>query len=164
MAVRVAAIIAKEYPEMHMVMAGYDRGSLAMVQQLAKDLGVADKIDFPGYINNQQKNEYAAELDIYICTNRVDNAPVTFIEMMALGLPIVSVNVGGIPFLLKEEVNGLMVDLDDDDAMAKRIISIINQPYLGRELASNARQFAKRFGEKPVLEKWKVVLKRLGYK
>jgi glycosyltransferase involved in cell wall biosynthesis len=163
MAVRVAAILAKKYEDFRMVMAGYDRGSLELVKQLAKDLGVQDKIEWPGYISNEQKNKYASKLDIYICTNRIDNAPVSFIEMMALGLPIVSVNIGGIPYLLKEGSNGLMVNLDDDAAMAEKIVSIIEQPRLGERLAANGKEFVKSFGETPVLAKWEGLFKRLGY-
>ena len=81
--------------------------------------------------------------------------------MMAMGLPIVSVNIGGIPFLIKDEKNGLLVNLDDDEAMATRIISVIEQPALGKKLVKNALQFSKQFGEEPVIEKWKKVFKEL---
>lgn len=161
MAVRVGAILAKKYPLFKMVMAGYDRGSLQMVQQLAHELKVQDKIDFPGYISNEQKNKYAKELDIYICTNRIDNAPVSLIEMMALGMPVVSVNTGGIPYLVSNGENGLLVNLDDDEAMAKCIMSIIDKPELGRQLANNGLAFTKQFGEAAVLEKWKKVFEEL---
>jgi glycosyltransferase involved in cell wall biosynthesis len=164
MAVRVAALLSKKYSNFKMVMAGYDRGSLELVKQLAKDLLLEDKIELPGYISNKQKNEYASDYDIYICTNRIDNAPVSFIEMMALGLPVVSVNIGGIPFLLEEGNNGLMVNLDDDAAMAEKISNIIEQPETGQRLAANGKEFAKRFGETPVLEKWKTLFQELGYK
>jgi glycosyltransferase involved in cell wall biosynthesis len=163
MAIRVAAILSRKYVDLQLVMAGYDKGSMTMVKQLATDLNVYDKIEFPGYINNDQKNKYANDLDIYICTNRIDNAPVSFIEMMAMGLPVVSVNTGGIPYLLQEKVNGLMVDLDDDDAMANKISSIIEQPELGKRLAMNGQQFAQQFGEKPVLAKWQNIFERLSH-
>lgn len=162
MAVRVAAILSKKYNDFFMVMAGYDMGSLAMVKQLAEELNVLDKIEFPGYISNKQKNMYAADLDIYICTNRIDNAPVSFIEMMAMGLPVVSVNVGGIPYLLQDDYNGLMVDLDDDDAMANKIISIIEQPEAGKRFAANGLEFSKQFGEEPVLTKWESLFGKLN--
>jgi glycosyltransferase involved in cell wall biosynthesis len=162
MGVRVAAILAKKYVDFRMVMAGYNRGSLELVTGLAKELNIADKIEFPGYISLGQKNVYADELDIYICTNRIDNAPVSFIEMMALGLPVVSVNVGGISHLIKNGSNGLLVNLDDDEAMANCITSIIEQPQLGRQLVKNGREFSKQFDEKPVFEKWQKVFNQLG--
>ncbi len=162
MAVRVAALLAKRYADFSMVMAGYDRGSLAMVQQLAKQLQVDDKISFPGYITNEQKNKYAEELDIYICTNRIDNAPVSLIEMMAMGLPVVSVNTGGIPFLVTHQYNGLLSELDDDIGMVNNISRLVDNAAFTKTLVDNGRHFAAQFGEAAVIEKWKGVFKELG--
>lgn len=161
MAVRVGGLLARKYPGFKMVMAGYDRGQLPMLKQLAAQLNISDRIEFPGYISQQQKDKFADMYDIYICTNRIDNAPVSFIEMMAMGLPIVSVKVGGIPYLLQEGYNGLMVELDDDEAMANAIGSIVNDPSKGRELAKNGLNFSKQFDAEPVLEKWRAVFKEL---
>jgi glycosyltransferase involved in cell wall biosynthesis len=161
MAVEVAAILVKKYPELRMVMAGHDRGSLTAVKQLIDKYNLHTNIELPGYITNQQKNVYAGELDMYICTNRVDNAPVSFIEMMALGLPIISVNVGGIPYLVQDDVNELLVPPDDVMAMAEKIIGIIEQPGLGERLAANGGNYAKQFDEEPVLQKWLRVFEEL---
>lgn len=161
MAVRVGALLARKYSDFKMVMAGYDRGSMQMVKALAQRLNILDRIEFPGYITNEQKNRYAEEFDIYICTNRIDNAPVSLIEMMAQGIPIVTVNSGGIPYLVKDGFNGLMVELDDDAAMAERISAIIEQPELGQKLVQNGLIFSKQFGEQPVLEKWKNLFAQL---
>ncbi len=164
MAVRVAALLVAKYANLQMVMAGYDRGSLQMVKDLAVQLGISDKISFPGYISNQQKNSFASSLDIYICTNRVDNAPVSLVEMMALGLPVVAVKTGGIPYMVQHGHNGLLVDLDDDAAMADSISRIIDSPALGRQLVENGLQFSKQFGEPAVLHKWQSVFDQFGYK
>lgn len=163
MAVRITSLLSKKFLEMKMVIAGREDGSLKMITDLAKQLNVEHLIELPGYINNEDKNKYASECDIYICTNRIDNAPVSFIEMMALGLPVVSVNVGGIPYIVTDKENGLLVDLDDDKAMVESISLIIDQPLLGKELVANGLKFCKQFGEEPVLEKWREVLSKLNY-
>jgi glycosyltransferase involved in cell wall biosynthesis len=163
MAVRLAAILVKKYPDFKMVMAGYDHGSLNMVKKLAADLNVTDKIEFKGYIENDEKNKYAQSLDFYICTNRIDNAPVSFIEVMALGMPIITVNSGGIPYLVTHEENALMVNLDDDQAMADCISSAIDQPELGKRIVENGLKFSKQFDEEPVMKKWNELFSQLGY-
>ncbi len=161
MAVRVASILAKKYPDFRLVMAGYDRGALAMTKALATTLGVMDKIEFPGYITNEQKNQFAKELDFYICTNKIDNAPVSLIEMMALGMPVITVNSGGIPFLITDGYNGRMVNLDDDQAMANAIIDIIEDPMQGITITTNGLAFAHRFDETAVIEKWRTAFAEL---
>lgn len=163
MAVRVAAIMLKRYPDFKMVMAGHDKGSLQMVKDLAKTLQVEDKIIFQGYIQNDEKNKLAEELDFYICTNRIDNAPVSLTEVMALGMPIVTVNSGGIPFLVTHNENALMVPLDDDMAMADALSSIIENPELGYKLVKNGLEYSRSFGEEPVMKKWKNLFDQLGF-
>lgn len=163
MAVRLAAILSKKYRDFKMVMAGYDHGSLHMVKELAATLNVTDKIEFRGYIENDQKNKYAAELDFYICTNRIDNAPVSFIEVMALGLPIITVNSGGIPYLVTHNQSALIVKLDDDQAMADCISSVIERPELGQALVKNGLEFSKAFDEGPVMKKWNRLFNELGF-
>ena len=80
MAVRVGAILAKKYPDFKMVMAGYDRGSLEIVKKLARKLGIFIKSNFRVILITDRKEPYAAEFDIYICTNRIDNAPVLLLK------------------------------------------------------------------------------------
>lgn len=161
MAIRVAAILAAKYPDFKMVMAGHDKGALSMTRDLARKLNIADKVSFPGYISHITKNKLAADYDIYICTNRIDNAPVTFVEMMAMGLPIVSVNIGGIPYLITDNENGLLVNLDDDENMAAKVISLIEEPLLGKRLAANALVSSKKYDEAPVLNKWNSAFEEL---
>jgi glycosyltransferase involved in cell wall biosynthesis len=163
MAVRLAALLSKKYPDFKMVMAGYDHGSLTLTKDLANELNVSDKIEFKGYIENDAKNKYASDLDFYICTNRIDNAPVSFIEMMALGMPIITVNSGGIPYMVTHNENVLMVNLDDDQAMADCISSVIDQPAIGHRIVENAFQYSKQFGEEPVVKKWMDVFNELGF-
>lgn len=163
MAVRVAAILNKKYSDFSMVMAGHDRGSLQMVKDLCKSLHLSDKIQFYGYIDNDEKNKFARELDFYICTNRIDNAPVSLTEVMALGMPIVTVNSGGIPFLVTDKVNALMVDLDDDEAMANAIVSVVENPMKGNQLIQNGLSYSRQFGENAVMIKWNKLFHQLGY-
>ena len=143
-------------------MAGYDRGMLQQTKDFAAQLGLLDAVSFPGYISNEQKNRFARELDIYICTNKIDNAPISIIEMMALGMPIVTVDSGGIPFLVQHGHDCLMVRSGDSHAMAEKIVYLMNHPDVVQELAENARKSAKRFGEEAVMEKWEALFKQLS--
>ncbi|MBA4198262.1 MAG: hypothetical protein C0459_11980 [Chitinophaga sp.] len=154
MAVKVLSIIKKKYPEAIMMMAGRDDGLLNATQILAKELNVDSSITYPGYVSNQQKNEIAALYDIYICTNKIDNAPVSFIEMFCMGLPVVSVNSGGIPFLVNDNENALLVNYNDAEAMASKIEDLIENRVNSQQLIANALHTSKQFGEEAVLHKW----------
>ncbi len=161
MAIRVAALLAKKYRSFKMVMAG--KGIMENgIKQMALEYGLTDKIIFPGYISLQQKIAFSNEYDIYICTNSVDNAPVTFIEFMALGLPIVSTNAGGIPFIIKDGETGLLADVDDDAAMVEQIERLIEDSILSQKMIRNACEYAKQYDDRIVVEKWKEIFDRLS--
>lgn len=137
-------------------------GALAPTEELISNLKLTNKIELPGYLNNQQKNDYGRDYDIYVCTNRIDNAPVSIIEMMTLGLPVVSVNTGGLPYFIKNGDNGILVNLDDDIAMANAIVSVIESPNFGKQLVANAKKYAAQFAETPVISKWEEVFSKLN--
>lgn len=157
MAVQVVAELKKTYPNIYMVMAGHDRGMLKQTKELALQLGVSNNISFPGYVTNEQKNSFAQELDFYICTNQIDNAPVTLIEMMALGMPVITVDSGGIPYMITDGYNGMLVPYNNVAQMVDKITQIIQQPSLGMKLVANGQRYATQYGEEAVLKKWKLL-------
>ncbi len=162
MAVELAKILNQQYPELQMVMAGPDNGLLAATKKLTVESGLADKIFFPGYINLEEKMKYAEQYDFYISTNIIDNAPVSLIEFMAMGLPVISTNVGGIPDIIEDGKNGMLVDIKDVHAMAEKIIAIINDPITGSRIAENAFAYSRKYGEDIVLKKWQNLLENLS--
>ena len=108
MAIRVAERLANKFEDFQMVMAGKEGPLFSLMKKIVEEKGFTDKIIFPGYINMQEKIAFADQYGIYINTNRIDNAPVSVIEFMALGLPVVSVNIGGMPYIITHEKNGLL--------------------------------------------------------
>jgi glycosyltransferase involved in cell wall biosynthesis len=69
--------------------------------------------------------------------------PVTFLEQMALGLPIVAAAVDGIPFLVDDGENGLLVRSRDPAAYADAIRSLLGDPRLAARLSRNGREFVE---------------------
>jgi glycosyltransferase involved in cell wall biosynthesis len=115
-------------------MAGKDGPVLQATKDLVKEYGLEDRIIFPGYINMQQKQAFAKDYDIYLCTNKIDNTPVSLTEFMQFGLPIVSVNVGGIPYMIEDNVNGLLVNAGDYEAMFNKITLLIEDQTLAQSI------------------------------
>ncbi|MFZ1799383.1 MAG: glycosyltransferase family 4 protein [Chitinophagaceae bacterium] len=154
MAVELAMILRKKYADFKMVMAGADKGLLAEIQAMIEKENLQDVIELPGYINLEQKKAFANEYDIFISTNNIDNAPVSIVEFMAMGLPVISTNVGGIAYMIEDTINGLLVPQNDANAMAEKIIELIECPETATRIAGNAFIFSRKFDEDIVLEKW----------
>ncbi|MBN2117182.1 MAG: glycosyltransferase family 4 protein [Anaerolineales bacterium] len=162
MAVRVLAELLYQVPEVTLTMAGPDRGLLPTVQQLAQELGVSTRITFLGFLDEYGKIKAGQEHDIYLNTNQVDNMPVSVLEMGAMGLPIVATAVGGIPYLLEDGKDALLVPPNEPETMALAIYRILTEPALAQELSRNARKKVEQFDWSAVLPQWKQLFDTIG--
>jgi glycosyltransferase involved in cell wall biosynthesis len=161
MAIRVAKRLAGKFEQFQMVMAGKEGPLSSPIKKMVQEAGLYSKIIFPGYINLEEKTALAEQYDIYINTNKIDNAPVSVIEFMALGLPVVSVNVGGMSYLINHGQNGLLVNSDDDEQMFLQICRLVEEPDMARIICCNAFHYAKLYDEKNVFAKWQSILEEL---
>lgn len=157
MAIDVLAILKQRYPEkeIRLAMIGPDKdGSAQRTLDKAKAMGVDHLLEITGKLTKKEWKTKAADFDLFINTTNIDNNPVSVIETMGLGLPIVSTEVGGIPFLIAHGVNGFMVPANDPVAMANQLIAIIENPGLGMRVAETARREVEKLDWAVLKEKW----------
>jgi glycosyltransferase involved in cell wall biosynthesis len=159
MAIKVLQELIVRYPNAHLCMVGPDKdGSKKKCIELASELGVQKNVTFTGWMSKTDWHSLANKYDLFINTTDVDNTPVSVIEAMALGLPVISTEVGGIPYLLENEKDGILVSKGNVEQMASAISKIIENPDLGQRVASNARLKAETFDWEVVRNKWKKLL------
>ncbi len=127
-------------------------GTLTEVKTLAKNLGVTVK--FTGKLTKPEWTSLAKEYNIFINTTNFDNTPVSVMEAMALGLPVVSTNVGGMPYLITHEKDGLLVPPGDAAAMIAAVERLLNDKVLCRHIIDNARAKAESFDWSVIKKKW----------
>lgn len=163
MALQVVKILNAKGLRPMLYMAGQvkDDDLYSTLRKKVEEWQLEEQVVFTGYADHTMKLDLASKCDMYICTNKVDNAPVSVVEMMCLGLPVITTNVGGIPYLVKDGETGLLVNDDDAEAMAAAIEMIYSQPGLGKEIAGRAFLFSRRFNAEEVLEKWMQLFARL---
>jgi glycosyltransferase involved in cell wall biosynthesis len=162
MAVRVLALVRKAAPEATLVMAGGDKGLRAAVERLTEELGLAEAVRFPGFLEMDGKRREGDVAEIFLNTNRIDNQPVSVIEACAMGLPVVSTDVGGIPDLLEQEQTGLLVADGDVEGMAAAILRLLSDPALAGRLSRNGRRIAERSAVERLLPMWAEIFERLS--
>lgn len=131
-------------------------GSLKEVKQLVKQLDL--NVKFTGKLSKNEWIKLSKDYNIFINTTNFDNTPVSVIEAMALGLPVVSTEVGGLPYLVSHNEDGLLVPPNDVDAMIKAIIKLKEDQNLKNKLAINARKKVEKFDWKEVKVKWETLL------
>lgn len=157
---RAVALIAGRISAISVVMAGPDKGDGALERTMdtARSLGVAHLFRFPGGVPKADVPSVIASGDIFVNTSDIDNTPVSVTEAMACGVPIVTTAVGGIPDLLHDDREALLVPRDDAPALAAAIERLLHEPGLGTRLARAARTRAVAFGWDAVLPTWEALL------
>jgi len=159
MAVAVSEKLQQTHPNTTVLcMVGPEKdGSLRKCREYSKTNGL--DVQFTGKLTKDEWISLSNDYSIFINTSRFDNAPVSIIEAMALGIPIVSTNPGGIPFLIKHEKNGLLVNCDDTHAMVNAITRLVDNPEFAKKLAIQARKTAEQFDWQAIKEKWFEILR-----
>lgn len=158
MAIDVLQRLRHHYPDASLCMVGPDKdGSGELTKKYAEGLGLP--VTFTGRLTKKEWIALAQEYDIFINTTHFDNTPVSVMEAMALGLPVVTTNVGGIPFLLQDKEDALLIDDGDVEGMAKAIESLIQQPMEAQRIIRKARNQAQSWDWEIVKYQWKDLLK-----
>lgn len=158
MAVDVLVNLKNKFPQATLCMVGPDKdGSLQITKEYAKSLNV--DVEFTGKLSKEEWCKLADNFDIFINTTNFDNTPVSVIEAMCLGLPVVSTNIGGIPFLIEDNYTGLLVDLNDVQSMVSAIELLLVENELTMNLSKNGRLMAENFDWSRVKKEWINVLK-----
>ncbi|CAM4098274.1 glycosyltransferase family 4 protein [Gillisia limnaea] len=157
LALQTLEILLKDHPEAVLKMVGPDKdGSLSNCRKYAGERNLP--VTFTGKLKKQQWKVLASNCDIFLNTTHIDNTPVSVIEAMALGLPVVSTNVGGIPFLIEAGRTGMLVPPNNAEAMAKAVEYLMNNPEAAHAIATNARETAENFDWELIKHKWKELL------
>lgn len=159
LAPRVLAVLAREFRELRLTMIGPDKGdgSLQEARRVAAELGVERRIEFSGGIAKQAVPGWLNRGDLFLNTTNVDNMPVSVLEAMACGLAVVSTNVGGIPYLLHNDADALLVPPGDPDAMSAAVRRILTEPGLAAKLSRNGREQAEQCDWSAILPRWETI-------
>lgn len=120
-------------------------------RKLADKLGVADRIVFPGQVNNMPL--WYAAADIAVSSSRSEGLPFSIIEAMYAGLPVVVSEIKGHTDLIDNEQNGLLYSCDDVTGFTGQIIRLINNPDLAGRLGKAAKNTAADYSLEKVLPK-----------
>ncbi len=156
----IKALAELNIPEAKLCMVGpYSNEELQECEELSKKLQVTNKVTFKGRLTKKAWHKLAEEYDIFINTTTIDNTPISVMEAMALGLPVISTNVGGIPFLIDDNETGVLVSSNNHVAMANAVKKVIGNANATRSMCHNAYTKVAQYDWEIVKEQWKAILK-----
>lgn len=159
LAIEVAAELRKTYPDVKLTMVGPDKdGSLAICKERIAELRLEDTVELTGLLSRDEWVRLAASHDIFINTTDFDNLPVSVVEAMALGMPVISTKVGGVPYLIENGSDGFLVSKGSKSEFIAAINTLIGKPWVAEQISKRAREKAETFDRERVKVLWRELL------
>ncbi|NJW54029.1 glycosyltransferase family 4 protein [Salinimicrobium oceani] len=157
-ALKVLEILLPDYPKAELCMVGPAKDeSWKECIRYAKLHRLP--VRFPGRLSKREWVTMAEQFDIFLNTTNIDNTPVSVIEAMALGLPVVSTKVGGLPYLISADIDGVLVPPNDPERMAAAVKNLLQDPERALIRAQAARKKVEAFDWTRVKSLWHEILK-----
>jgi len=159
MAADVLEGLLHSHPDAELCMVGPDKdGSMEEFRDSIRVKGIEDHIRITGKLSKEEWISLSENYDFFINTTNIDNTPVSVIEAMALGMIVVSTDVGGMSYLVAKDEEALLVNIADSTSMLNVISDLIANPFIIPSLSSSARRKAESFDSKSVLMHWRKLL------
>ena len=147
------ARVADKFPEHKLVI--YGKGTLLEeLQSLAIELGVGDRVEFPGYVSDMP--ERLEKASMFVLSSDYEGMPNALMEAMASGLPCVSTDCGGggARFLIQNGDNGILIPQKDEVALASAMEKILSDETLAARLGENARKLQETLAPEKIYGEW----------
>jgi glycosyltransferase involved in cell wall biosynthesis len=133
-----AALIARGHDvSVHLIGDGAMREEL---EDQVERLALGEQVQFLGMRDDVP--QCLRELDIFVLPSRFEGLPLTVIEAMATGLPVVATNVGSMAELVEEGVNGFLVEPENPPVLANAIARLVSDERLRRQMGQQGRKMA----------------------
>lgn len=112
---------------------------------LLKERSLEKIIVFHGWVSGDQKAKLLSDCNAFILPSYYEGMPITILEAMSYGMPVISTCVGGIPEIVTEDVNGILVHPGDKDALRKAILKLAEDKILQQQMGEEAKKAARPF-------------------
>jgi glycosyltransferase involved in cell wall biosynthesis len=158
---RVIASLRSAIPDVQLVCAG--DGELEEVRRCAAELGIEDSVNLTGWIGTEDKARWLKRADVFVLPSYAEGLPMSVLEAMAAGMPVLASAVGGIPDVITDGVNGFL-SAPGDRAMVERLLRrlLLDAPLRAR-VGAAARETARlRFSSDKVLAQVDALYSGLG--
>jgi glycosyltransferase involved in cell wall biosynthesis len=149
---RAFAVIQRRHPDARLTVAGYGP-QRAELERLAEELKLR-QVEFVGRVPSDKMFELLDAADIYLNSPDVDNMPNSVLEAYAAGLPVVTTDAGGIPYIVRDGETGLMVGRDDADALAAAALRLLDDEQLATRIARGAHAECAKYSWANVRGEW----------
>lgn len=146
-------ILRASLPQVRMTVAG--SGPLREeLERLASELGVADAVEFCGRVERDAMASLYRDADVVVNPSLVDNMPNSVLEALASGVPVVSTNVGGVPYIVRDGATALLVPPRAPEELAAALRRVLEDATLAAALRQNGLRDVRQYAWPQVRDQW----------
>lgn len=157
--IRAMPRVVNELPEARLTIVG-DGEEHQRLESLVSQLELESRVTFAGISPHELIPQWMKTAEIFVHCSDNEGLPVAIMEALACGKPIVASPVGGIPDLVKDGETGFLLEPDDVDGFAERMVTLLSNRQLVARMGNNARAFAeKHLARDVILEQIEAVYK-----
>lgn len=157
---RAFQLIQNKYSEAKLIVVG-DGSEKSHLKNLAAELNLKNT-EFAGRVEPSEMPKFYDAADIYLNASIVDNMPLSIIEAFSCGLPVVSTDAGGIPYICETGETALLVEKKDFKALAREAIRLIEDNDLAQKIIHTARQNCVKYSWENVRGEWLDIYRQLA--
>jgi glycosyltransferase involved in cell wall biosynthesis len=138
-------------------------GEIEKVRQRASELGLSDQVNLLGWVGPEDKPNYLARATVYALPSYAEGLPMSVLEAMAAGVPVVTTPVGGIPEAVTDGIEGFLVEPGDIDTLRARLTQLLEDSELAVRMGEAGREKVKSaFSSAVILPKLESMYVELG--
>ncbi len=152
-AIYAVSILSKTVSGVRLYVAG-DGPQRAQLHELVRQLELEDTVTFTGKLTPEEIANLYQEADIMLNPTTVDNMPNSVLESLACGIPVITTDVGGIPFIVEDGKTALMVEVGDAEAMAAQVNRLLKDRSLFDTLVENGKNEVLAYTWSVIKQQW----------
>lgn len=137
----VAQLLSRNNTAFHLVIAG--NGEVDEVREEAHQRGLGEHVTCPGWLEGDAVNRALAEADVFVLASHREGMPLSVMQAMSVGMPIVASRVGGVPLLVRDGENGFLVEAKDIEGFASRMQQLAGDAELRVRMSRESRRIAE---------------------
>ena len=134
---RASGEVLRRFPETKIVFGG--DGEVEKAKALAKELGIADRCEFHGWVSGSEREALFDRAAVYCLPSKNEGLPMSVLEAMARGIPAVATAVGGVPQVIDDGVNGFLIPVDNQQKLSAALCEVLNSTELRGNMGDAAR-------------------------
>ncbi|MBS3741839.1 MAG: glycosyltransferase [Candidatus Cloacimonetes bacterium] len=113
------------------------------IKEIADNLNLKNKFKFLGFRENV--GEFLKQMDIFVLASKLEGMGTSILDAEAVGLPVIGTNAGGIPEVIRNRKNGLIVPKQNSKELAKAIIKLVNDKNMRENFGEKSKEFVREF-------------------